>query len=194
MVGRGGGPGVCATRGQPDIGYERGVVVLGREVESPMVPPQQLLNLDEVIRAHRRLLLLCERPTAERACDDQANKGIWCAANQARSSAVVETHPAHIDSFTVARLKFGLAASYYDQMRSGVKAFVTEHHNKAICAMSHPIAAAASAEVRVLWSNSRTLYASPRTTWTRIAPGLLAGLTGSTSPSNDVVSDQGGLW
>ena len=33
-------------------------------------------------------------------------------------------------------LKFGLAASYYDQMRAGVKAFVTEHHNKAVCAMS----------------------------------------------------------
>src|SRR5271166_5534023 len=33
-------------------------------------------------------------------------------------------------------LKFGLAASYYDQMRSGVKVFVSEHHSKAICAMS----------------------------------------------------------
>ncbi len=33
-------------------------------------------------------------------------------------------------------LKFGLAASYYDQMRSGVKAFVEQHHNKAVCAMS----------------------------------------------------------
>jgi branched-chain amino acid transport system substrate-binding protein len=33
-------------------------------------------------------------------------------------------------------LKFGLAASYYDQMRAGVKAFVTEHHNKTVCAMS----------------------------------------------------------
>jgi len=33
-------------------------------------------------------------------------------------------------------LKFGLAASYYDQMRAGVKAFVAEHHSKAICAMS----------------------------------------------------------
>jgi branched-chain amino acid transport system substrate-binding protein len=33
-------------------------------------------------------------------------------------------------------LKFGLAASYYDQMRSGVKAFVEQHHNKAICSMS----------------------------------------------------------
>ena len=33
-------------------------------------------------------------------------------------------------------LKFGLAASYYDQMRSGVKVFVDQHHSKAICAMS----------------------------------------------------------
>ncbi len=33
-------------------------------------------------------------------------------------------------------LKFGLAASYYDQMRAGVKAFINEHHNKAVCAMS----------------------------------------------------------
>jgi branched-chain amino acid transport system substrate-binding protein len=33
-------------------------------------------------------------------------------------------------------LKFGLAASYYDQMRSGVKLFVEQHHSKAICAMS----------------------------------------------------------
>jgi branched-chain amino acid transport system substrate-binding protein len=33
-------------------------------------------------------------------------------------------------------LKFGLAASYYDQMRAGMKAFIAEHHNKAICAMS----------------------------------------------------------
>jgi branched-chain amino acid transport system substrate-binding protein len=33
-------------------------------------------------------------------------------------------------------LKFGLAASYYDQMRSGVKAFIGEHHSKAVCAMS----------------------------------------------------------
>src|SRR5471032_11008 len=33
-------------------------------------------------------------------------------------------------------LKFGLAASYYDQMRAGVKAFVEQHHNKAICSMS----------------------------------------------------------
>jgi len=33
-------------------------------------------------------------------------------------------------------LKFGFAASYYDQMRSGVKLFVEQHHNKAICAMS----------------------------------------------------------
>src|SRR5580692_8165517 len=33
-------------------------------------------------------------------------------------------------------LKFGLAASYYDQMRSGVKAFIAEHHSKAVCAMS----------------------------------------------------------
>src|ERR1700675_4294529 len=28
------------------------------------------------------------------------------------------------------RLKFGLAASYYDQMRSGVKTFIDQHHNK----------------------------------------------------------------
>ena len=33
-------------------------------------------------------------------------------------------------------LKFGLAASYYDQMRSGVKMFIEQHHNKAVCAMS----------------------------------------------------------
>jgi branched-chain amino acid transport system substrate-binding protein len=33
-------------------------------------------------------------------------------------------------------LKFGLAASYYDQMRSGVKVFVEQHHSKAICSMS----------------------------------------------------------
>ncbi len=33
-------------------------------------------------------------------------------------------------------LKFGLAASYYDQMRAGVKLFVEQHHSKAICAMS----------------------------------------------------------
>jgi branched-chain amino acid transport system substrate-binding protein len=33
-------------------------------------------------------------------------------------------------------LKFGLAASYYDQMRSGVKVFVDGHHSKAICSMS----------------------------------------------------------
>jgi len=33
------------------------------------------------------------------------------------------------------RLKFGLAASYYDQMRSGVKYFVEQKGRKAICAM-----------------------------------------------------------
>jgi branched-chain amino acid transport system substrate-binding protein len=33
-------------------------------------------------------------------------------------------------------LKFGLAASYYDQMRAGVKLFVEQHHSKTICAMS----------------------------------------------------------
>jgi branched-chain amino acid transport system substrate-binding protein len=33
-------------------------------------------------------------------------------------------------------LKFGLAASYYDQMRSGVKLFVDQHGKKAVCAMS----------------------------------------------------------
>jgi branched-chain amino acid transport system substrate-binding protein len=33
-------------------------------------------------------------------------------------------------------LKFGLAASYYDQMRSGVKLFVEQHHSKTICSMS----------------------------------------------------------
>jgi branched-chain amino acid transport system substrate-binding protein len=33
-------------------------------------------------------------------------------------------------------LKFGLAASYYDQMRAGVKVFVEQHHSKAICAAS----------------------------------------------------------
>ena len=32
--------------------------------------------------------------------------------------------------------KFGLAASYYDQMRAGVKVFVEQHHSKAICGMS----------------------------------------------------------
>jgi branched-chain amino acid transport system substrate-binding protein len=32
--------------------------------------------------------------------------------------------------------KFGLAASYYDQMRAGVKLFVEQHHSKAICGMS----------------------------------------------------------
>src|SRR5580704_17976313 len=33
-------------------------------------------------------------------------------------------------------LKFGLAASYYDQMRSGVKVFVEQHQSKTICGMS----------------------------------------------------------
>jgi branched-chain amino acid transport system substrate-binding protein len=33
-------------------------------------------------------------------------------------------------------LKFGLAASYYDQMRSGVKLFVEQHGKKKFCAMS----------------------------------------------------------
>jgi branched-chain amino acid transport system substrate-binding protein len=33
-------------------------------------------------------------------------------------------------------LKFGLASSYYDQMRAGVKLFVDQHHSKAVCAMS----------------------------------------------------------
>jgi branched-chain amino acid transport system substrate-binding protein len=33
-------------------------------------------------------------------------------------------------------LKFGLAASYYDQMRSGVKLFVEQRNKKTICAMS----------------------------------------------------------
>lgn len=33
-------------------------------------------------------------------------------------------------------LKFGLAASYYDQMRAGVKVFVEQHHSKVICSMS----------------------------------------------------------
>ena len=33
-------------------------------------------------------------------------------------------------------LKFGLASSYYDQMRAGVKLFVTQRGKKAICAMS----------------------------------------------------------
>jgi len=33
-------------------------------------------------------------------------------------------------------LKFGLAASYYDQMRAGVKVFIAEHHSKTVCAMS----------------------------------------------------------
>src|SRR3984885_5288852 len=33
-------------------------------------------------------------------------------------------------------LKFGLAASYYDQMRAGVKLFVEQHHSKMVCAMS----------------------------------------------------------
>jgi len=34
------------------------------------------------------------------------------------------------------KLKFGLAASYYDQMRSGVKHFVEKRGKKSICAMS----------------------------------------------------------
>jgi branched-chain amino acid transport system substrate-binding protein len=33
-------------------------------------------------------------------------------------------------------LKFGLAASYYDQIRAGVKLFVEQHHSKAVCSMS----------------------------------------------------------
>jgi branched-chain amino acid transport system substrate-binding protein len=33
-------------------------------------------------------------------------------------------------------LKLGLASSYYDQMRAGVKLFVEQHHSKTICAMS----------------------------------------------------------
>jgi branched-chain amino acid transport system substrate-binding protein len=33
-------------------------------------------------------------------------------------------------------LKFGLAASYYDQMRAGVKLFVEQHHSKMVCAMA----------------------------------------------------------
>jgi branched-chain amino acid transport system substrate-binding protein len=33
-------------------------------------------------------------------------------------------------------LKFGLASSYYDQMRAGVKLFVDQHGKKTICAMS----------------------------------------------------------
>ncbi len=33
-------------------------------------------------------------------------------------------------------LKFGLAASYYDQMRAGVKLFVEKHGKKAVCGMS----------------------------------------------------------
>lgn len=33
-------------------------------------------------------------------------------------------------------LKFGLASSYYDQMRAGVKYFIEQHKNKTICAMS----------------------------------------------------------
>jgi branched-chain amino acid transport system substrate-binding protein len=33
-------------------------------------------------------------------------------------------------------LKFGLAASYYDQMRSGVKLMVEQQHKKRVCAMS----------------------------------------------------------
>ena len=33
-------------------------------------------------------------------------------------------------------LKFGLAASYYDQMRAGVKLFVEQHRKKTVCAMS----------------------------------------------------------
>ncbi|MDQ2802867.1 MAG: ABC transporter substrate-binding protein [Pseudomonadota bacterium] len=34
------------------------------------------------------------------------------------------------------KLKFALAASYYDQMRTGVKYFVEQRHKKAICGMS----------------------------------------------------------
>jgi branched-chain amino acid transport system substrate-binding protein len=33
-------------------------------------------------------------------------------------------------------LKFGLASSYYDQIRAGVKLFVEQHGKKAVCAMS----------------------------------------------------------
>jgi branched-chain amino acid transport system substrate-binding protein len=33
-------------------------------------------------------------------------------------------------------LKFGFAASYYDQMRAGVKLFVEQHAKKTVCAMS----------------------------------------------------------
>ena len=33
-------------------------------------------------------------------------------------------------------LKFGLAASYYDQIRAGVKLFVETHHSKTVCGMS----------------------------------------------------------
>jgi branched-chain amino acid transport system substrate-binding protein len=33
-------------------------------------------------------------------------------------------------------LKFGLASSYYDQMRAGVKLFVEQHGKKTVCAMS----------------------------------------------------------
>src|ERR1700739_1953991 len=33
-------------------------------------------------------------------------------------------------------LKFGLAGSYYDQMRAGVKVFVEQHGKKTVCAMS----------------------------------------------------------
>jgi branched-chain amino acid transport system substrate-binding protein len=33
-------------------------------------------------------------------------------------------------------LKFGLASSYYDQIRAGVKIFVNEHGKKTVCAMS----------------------------------------------------------
>src|SRR5579859_7074857 len=33
-------------------------------------------------------------------------------------------------------LKFGLASSYYDQIRSGVKLFVEQHGKKTVCAMS----------------------------------------------------------
>src|SRR3984885_3573593 len=33
-------------------------------------------------------------------------------------------------------LKFGLASSYYDQMRAGVKVFVEQHGKKTVCAMS----------------------------------------------------------
>jgi branched-chain amino acid transport system substrate-binding protein len=33
-------------------------------------------------------------------------------------------------------LKFGLAASYYDQMRAGIKLMVEQHHSKKVCGMS----------------------------------------------------------